>query len=270
MAGVAVPSRRKGKRPHATTPRSRARFCSRIGSAPRCGAPGSSTAAHSAPDAARCGPALGPSRAVWAVRRRTPCRPLLPLNVRTEERRPRPSAHVAHKRSQRWSFWDSMNGRFQGPSGGQRPAAAENRVEVKVRTAFWSSRVTFPREGSPCAIPAALPVLPRGGRRSWGCSPRSPASRSFHAEWQRLPSRSLSRPSSALGPSTDRWASAPAPGRALPLGRSTVSVGRSKPPTPNSHRTVRRGGRRRHWRSSWRASWVRQSIAAYVERMCVW
>ena len=24
------------------------------------------------------------------------------------------------------------------------------------------------------------------------------------------------------------------------------------------------------WRSSWRASWVRQSIVAYVERMCVW
>ena len=25
-----------------------------------------------------------------------------------------------------------------------------------------------------------------------------------------------------------------------------------------------------HWRSSWRSSWVRQSIVAYVERMCFW
>ncbi len=40
-------------------------------------------------------------------------------------------------------------------------------------------------------------------------------------------------------------------------------------PTP-TQRTVRPGGRRQHCRSYWRASWVRQSIAAYVERMWVW
>jgi hypothetical protein len=40
-------------------------------------------------------------------------------------------------------------------------------------------------------------------------------------------------------------------------------------PNPNQ-RTVRPVGCRQRWRSSWRASWVRQSIVAYVERMCVW
>ena len=47
--------------------------------------------------------------------------------------------------------------------------------------------------------------------RAWLCS---------YPESQRPPSRSLRRPSSTLGPSTDRAASAASPGRALHLGRS--------------------------------------------------
>ena len=39
-----------------------------------------------------------------------------------------------------------MNGRFQGSCGGRGPAGGGNRVEVRVDTAFWSSRVTSPVE----------------------------------------------------------------------------------------------------------------------------
>ena len=88
-----------------------------------------------------------------------------------------------------------MNGRFWGPCGGLRPAGGGNRVEVRVCTVFWFSRVAFPREGSPCPIPAASPVLPRGVR-FWGCSPLSPASLCFHVEWQRrIPSQRTLRTS---------------------------------------------------------------------------
>ena len=64
----------------------------------------------------------------------------------------------------------------------------------------WSSRVSFPGEGSPCPIPAESPVVPRGVQRSWGCSPRSPVSLCSRPE-SRWP-RPTQRPSrgSRLGP----------------------------------------------------------------------
>ena len=45
------------------------------------------------------------------------------------------------------SFLDSMNGRFQGPCGGLRPAGGENRVEVRVDTAFLVQPRHVPRRG---------------------------------------------------------------------------------------------------------------------------
>ena len=114
---------------------------------------------------------------------------------------------------------------------------------------------------SSCAIPEALPG------RSWGCSPRSSASLCSRAESQRPPSRSSRRPSSARWcPSTNRAASAASTGRALPLGRSPVSVGRA-PPAVAAHagqydeEVVLNGldpvGR------------VRRAVVAHVERMRV-
>ena len=59
----------------------------------------------------------------------------------------RPCAHGgAQAQSAKWVL-DSMHGYFHGPCGGLRPAGGGNRVEVRVDTAFWSSRVTFPRRG---------------------------------------------------------------------------------------------------------------------------
>ena len=56
--------------------------------------------------------------------------------------------------------------------------------------------------------------------------------------------------------------------RRLPLEERSA-VTRFRRVTRTHQRTVRPGGRRQQCRSSWRSSWVRQSIVAYVERMCV-
>ena len=65
-----------------------------------------------------------------------------------------------------------------------------------------------------------------------------------------------------LGSVNGQMGNAPGPWRSAPVGAIPAC------PNPNQ-RTVRPGGCRQHCRSYWRASWVRQSIVAYVERMCV-
>ena len=132
-----------------------------------------------------------------------------------------------------------MPGRFRDHPAALRTAACSTTpmVDRPCRTGVRSlldqgfsglARHVLRRGGSPCAIPTASPVLPRVPR-SWGCSPRSSASLCSQAESQRPPSRSLSRSSSTLGPSTDRSASAASPGRALHVGAIPACV-----PTPTN------------------------------------
>ena len=110
--------------------------------------------------------------------------------------------------------------------------------------------------------------LPRQSTRPHGeevcaacsrCWQRQSAYLCSRAESQRPPSLSLRRPSSTLGPSTDRAASAASPGRALHLARFR-RVTRTQP----TDSTTRRSSPTMSL--PWRASWVRQSIVAYVER----
>lgn len=73
-----------------------------------------------------------------------------------------------------------------------------------------------------------------------------------------------------LGSVNGQMGNAPGPWKSSPTGTINCVDWPVATPPNNSHRTVRPGGRCQHCRSSWRASWVRQSIVAYVERMCVW
>ena len=79
------------------------------------------------------------------------------------------------------------------------------------------------RSACPRCLSNALSTQPHGEEVCAACSrcwQRQSAYLCSRAESQRPPSLSLSRPSSTLGPSTDRAASAASPGRALPLARS--------------------------------------------------
>jgi hypothetical protein len=98
---TAAPARRKEKRANATTPGSRARFCSGVGSAPRqldSGSLGSGGCSM-----------WGGTRTLQSGTGGPPSDPFpdrcSPLNGRIKTRRARPSAHVAHKRDRRHRCW---------------------------------------------------------------------------------------------------------------------------------------------------------------------
>ena len=97
------------------------------------------------------------------------------MNVRTEGRRQRGLARRWRTSAVGDGVLDSMNGRFQGPCGGLRPAGGGNRAGLRCARLSGPAASRPRRGGRRAPFPQRYPSCP-GVRRSWGCSPRSSAS----------------------------------------------------------------------------------------------